>query len=603
MSSVAIKVNTLNRLNKIRKGVVYESITTVIDELLQNCQRTFTVSNTKDSIIDVVCDNDTIVIRDNGNGCENAQDIFEFEKSGWDIQDAFGQGGSESIFQIADKIQIRSLDWGVKFDVDEILNSENLTLNVEPMEFLKGYEIILQGPKIQENIDMITQYINNTLQYYPYKCFINGTLIEYKDLQDIVGDNKCTFNNQLYSATLVTNRGWRDCEVYYEKRKVTDIWVHGVYGIIELKPGAVNLKAPDRKGIIQDAKKTKFENSLKEDAKTVYLNLVTHATPEDFDKFVDYIDYHLNEIDYVDYLPYYTNEHQLTSIKQKILNKEVPNQETVEKVTKLVEFALEAESKTKDQYIEGGCIGDYTAFTPAKLIDDSTIRPKIKKFKDEAVKYVNTVWVEDDHEIKKKHAEIIELVESYGIKIVYSKNKLYHKAFRFLGIPHITEIAQSSGSKYIVGTVVGGHYKDGIKLKAPSQDITKKEDRVLYILSLIESHYGLNDVFRIADVQEHICVESNEKVMVDTVCKVPVAPLSETGKIYLDRKSLQLGKIDLPASKAKVTKFDVLVIMLNIQTIAEGLSKLIYGTVKGTVEHYNRTSKLSKEIAMLLVTL
>ena len=75
-SSVQVCVNTFNRLKKIRNGVVYDSITTVIDELLQNCQRTFIIGNVENPTIDIIVNAEAIIVRDNGNGCKDPQSVF-----------------------------------------------------------------------------------------------------------------------------------------------------------------------------------------------------------------------------------------------------------------------------------------------------------------------------------------------------------------------------------------------------------------------------------------------------------------------------------------------------------------------------------------------
>ena len=44
MSGVKIRVNTFNRLKKIRAGVVYDSITTVLDELIRTAKKSYSES-------------------------------------------------------------------------------------------------------------------------------------------------------------------------------------------------------------------------------------------------------------------------------------------------------------------------------------------------------------------------------------------------------------------------------------------------------------------------------------------------------------------------------------------------------------------------------
>jgi hypothetical protein len=191
--------------------VVYDSITTIIDELLQNCQRSFIVSETKNPVIDVVAEDDKIIIRDNGKGCSDPQSVFEFETSGWNISDAFGQGGSESVFQIADKISIRSKDWRATVDVLDMLETENLQVmvdrNEEPYE---GYEIMISGEKIQQNMSTLSSYIENMMQIFTCDCWFNGEEVVKRDLHAFTSPHKEKFNSSFYEATIGVQKGYRD---------------------------------------------------------------------------------------------------------------------------------------------------------------------------------------------------------------------------------------------------------------------------------------------------------------------------------------------------------------------------------------------------------
>jgi len=594
MSDVLIRVNTYNRLKKIRSGVVYGTIETVIDELLQNCHRTFKISKTVEPSIDVVIGEDYFIIRDNGGGCKDPQDIFEFETSGWDIHSAFGQGGSESVFQIADKFTIRSLDWIVNVDVNNVIETENLSLNVEKETFFNGYEITIQGKCIYDNISLIQSYLESVLQSYPYDCYINGVIIDYTPLQTVSSKFTQTFDNKFYTATLGIQHGWKDSQIFYENRLVTDKWLTGVIGVIELKSDSVDLKAPDRKSIISNNKYREFCKQLEEDSKELYLYFVSQASEEDFEEYVDHIDNYLDAIDYLEFLPDYNCSADY--IRMKELSEEIPNEELKEYVGDVIE-SIDHQSNGVYHGSGGGYMSDSVKVEESKLAPP--IKKEIKKFKDKLLGKVNTVWVEMSK--RESYLEVIETVESYGVKVLTSKNKLYDKAYEFLKIPHIDEIAKRTESQYIISS--NGYVTGDFEYTLPERSLLKKETRIMDILHKIEDHYELNNVFRIADVKEHILIQDNEKVMVDTTAKTSYASVKDNSKIFLDRESLQLSKIKLDTSKASVTKFDVLVVLMNVNTIASGLSSMIYHTVPGTVAHYNKIEKISKEIALLLASL
>ena len=577
---VQIKVNTFNRLKKIRAGIVYDSITAVIDELLQNCQRSFIVGNIENPTIDIVINEDTLIIRDNGNGCEDPQDIFEFETSGWDIVDAFGQGGSESMFQIADTVSIQSRNWKATIDVLEMLETSNLEVQITPLDdYFNGYEVILKGYKIFENSKLIETYITTATKYYECTVYINGELQDKKDLHEVNSIFTEKINNNFYVATLGVQRGYKDIQVFYEKRKVCDLWKPGVTGIIELKRNAVTLKAPDRKQIIYDSKRTKFEQVLNNDCKVLYLEFVKVATDEQFDEYESGIDQNLTPQDYADYLPSgYLTEYERK--QQSILESEVPSDKTVQDI-----FNFEKVNKSDSHGI----------YVPSSvgLKQSYSMRPT-GALRKRIGKILNRVWCElnDKDSLKEK----INLVESFGISVLYSKGKLYSKVFEYWGIPYIDDVIERTESSYIISSPSGND-------ESYRRELTKKEDRLMTLLSKIEKHFGLSNVFVIADVTEHLSISNNGEDVIDTIIKKSVAPIKDKNKIYLDRSSLNLGKVNVSNSKASITKFDVLIILLNINIISSGLSQILYDTVEHTVEHYKKSEKIGKEIALLLGTL
>lgn len=599
MSNVEIRINTMNRLKKIRNEVVYGTVETVIDELLQNCIRSFKVSGTEKPVIDIVAKDDILIIRDNGNGCSDPQSIFEFETSAWNTEntsndnliiDAFGQGGSESIFQIADRIQIRSRKWLVDLNVNNVLDQGNLNVDVKyhnDTDFI-GFEICLTGEKIAAHIDQIVHYLKATLQYYPYSCYVNTELIEYKELQQVESIFKMKFDNEFYNASLGVQCRYTDLSIYFEKRFVKYKWLNGVMGVIELKPGAVTLKAPDRKDIISNDKYREFISQLQEDAKYLYQRFVsTNLDTDTLKKYAGSISDILDVKDYIDYLP----------DLEEITEEEIPCDAIISERDHLRNINQNLVEQLKDEK---------TQFIPGKsslVFDNKELIPKLvteapfKRFKDSFESSINVVWVEIDKQ--EEYESIIARVKSYGIKVKFSVNELYSRAFKFLKIPHISAIKDNSYSSYIIeGNVFGARDLDN-----PEKKLVTKEKRLINVLNKIQEFYGLHDVFRISDVSEKLKITDDEKNLIDTTSKIDQATLKDKNKIYLDRESLQLSKIKLDTSKAEITKYDTLVVLLNVNKIASGLSELLYNTTPGTIRHFETVDKISKEIALLLASL
>jgi hypothetical protein len=370
---------------------------------------------------------------------------------------------------------------------------------------------------------------------------------------------------------------------------VCTVWKHGVYGIIELKRDAVNLKAPDRKSFVHDEKYRDFKKWLDEDCKLLYISFVQQATDAQFEEYEGRIDEILDPKDYADYLPAY-DELKYEQSRIKILVQEVPNSRTVEDLAK-------SDEKIEKQTQVIRSAGSYASYTPEKVEVKPEFVRKKGEMKKRLGKVLNIVWCEFSR--KEELTELITKAESAGIKVQFSKGKLYGKAFEFWGIPHIEEIMDKTEAKYIIGRVIGSKNSDDGNYR----ESTKKEERLLNVLQRIESYYGIEDVFRIADVKEHLSIEHNGEKVIDSVTKATAAPIKDRKKIYLDRSSLNLGKVSISESRSAITKFDVLIVMLNISTIASGLAQLIYNTIDQTVDHYAKVDKISKEIALLMASL
>lgn len=598
--SLKIQVNTFNRLKKIRKGIVYESIETVLDELLQNCQRAFKSGIVDDPIIDLVIGEDYLILRDNGIGCDDPQSVLEFETSAWDEEDvpnAFGQGGSESIFQIADYFEISSLDWKISVDVLHILETGDLDITPpEKVTFYQGYEIMIKGEKIAAGIKQINSYLKGTVKHYPYSCFINGEKIDYVPLQKARSEFTETLENKFYSATLGIQNGYTDTEIFFEKRKVTDEWIRGVVGIIELKDDAVDLKSPDRKSIIHNNKYYEFKRQLVEDAKFLYLSFITKADCELYEKYVDNIDEYLKPEDYIDYLPEYLGN--VLYARQEKLTTEVDVKEALNDLAETTKSFNNQISKFKMGAFSSGGM----TLGGIKINDNVNVKSSVKKqivtFKDSLKGAINYAWVEKSKQ--EQYIEIIRTLENHEIKVLISKNKLYDKAFRLLKIPHVLDISNRTESRWLVGGT--NQYAVSLDIQYPQKRSRDKEQRLLEVLKHVEKYYDLDDVFRIADVKERILIQDEERTIIDTTSKATFAPVKDRGKIYLDRDSLNLNKLTVDKSTAAITKFDILVILLNVNTIANGLANIIYNSINGTVAHYRYVEKISKEIAMLLAS-
>lgn len=561
-----IKVNVINELKKIRKGVTYSSITTVLDEIIQNSQRA------KATELEINVEELRISIKDNGIGCKDLSKVFEKSSSGWGLDEAFGEGFFSAF--IADKIIVKSFDKMVVIDVLDVIENENLHFDIVPSdEYIDGFKTILEGKKIAENIFTLKGHLLEIGKVLPFKVTLNGKVLPKEKLTALKdgesGEFTIEVNNEIYEGTLTVDSSWRGIETFYEYRKVNNIWKGGAFGKIQFKQNAVTLKAPDRKDIVFDEKRKKFEEQLEKDIKMLYKKFVQNADDKAINKYAEYID-RILEVD--EYIPYLTLSNDLTDLSKHMNTEEleeVKKSAVTEEEIKQLEALLE---KVKPTRQEESVVSTSRALTTKEKKEVESIT-KLGKQKNKMV------WVKasEVNSLKEKIAEI----EYYGFEVIVAKNVLYEKAFNRLGIKHISEFEKEIETEFKL---------DRVDL------ITKKEQRVMWLLEKIERNWHIPDTFRIADIEMRVIVKTMGKVVKKE--KKSVEGLTKDGKIYLDRRSLKLSKYRVDKwDSPNLTLHDLRFLLRNCDTIAHELAHLLYGTSDNTINHYQAQAKISRELA------
>jgi hypothetical protein len=305
------------RLKKIRSGVVYSSITSVISELLQNCQR--------DKAKNIFCQfqHDTLTITDDGVGCNNPDDLFTLDKSAWEsTSEGFGEGFS-SVYLVADYLEVHSRNWLVRMNIDNMIKNGDLAYqSEETSEYLKGFKVTISGAKLQENETELESFLKYAAALLPMDVYVNSEKILKADFADIPSETGLikAFDNKLYTAYL-TPVPWMDkITLFYESREVCKEYHSGAAGNIILKRNAVNLKAPDRRAIINDSKYQDFKEQVKKDIKILYKIFIQEATNELIDRYASPISEILEVKDYQD----------LLALTESMFNMYAPNDEAAE---------------------------------------------------------------------------------------------------------------------------------------------------------------------------------------------------------------------------------------------------------------------------------
>ena len=574
MQTIEIRSNIAGRLRKIREGVVYQNITSVIGELAQNSQRA------KANTVTIELHDDYLMFADDGVGCDDPQVVFELDYSGFGI--GFGEGFS-SVFSIADELTVLSKTWSVTLDVVKIMETGNFNIEVKPIAPVDGFTVSMKGEKIRQHRNELQTFIRETAALLPMKVIFNGEEVEKIDLMKQLPRRKRVdftypVDNELFSGVMTPGL-WEDFRLYYENRVVCDHWVQGAYGNIILKPNAVTLKAPDRRDLVHDEKYRRFMEKVKEEIANMYREFIQVATEEELEEFSDVICQYLDVQDYVDVLTF-DGEMDYDIVKKK---EEQDEEEEVsldffhEEVNEQLDFSAVSEGRVETDTTR-------VSSPQANGALRSMIRKMVKKPRVVDIKKTpKMVWIRAAD--IPAHREELDELEYYGFKILIAKNVLYEKAFQFLNIPCIKSLSKDTVKESTVKNV---------ELK------TKKEARFMALLKKIEKHYDIEGTFRIADLSMEIRhmvdgrVVEREKYKVEGLCK--------GAHIYLDRKSLEFPKYKVSKwDSPTITVDDLKFLMRNLDTIAHELAHLLGGIdcADNTPQHRELQAKISREIADL----
>jgi len=609
-NTVEVKSNIAGRLSKIRDGVVFNSITSVISELGQNAQRAIAQAvkdgkfdKIEDGTLTIVIENDSITFSDNGCGCADPQVVLELDVSGFGV--GFGEGIS-SIFYIADNVKLSSNDWAVDIDINKMIHDGDFSLPViHHAKTDEGFWISLYGKKIADNYDELVDFTESMARLLPMTVILNGEVIPKKDLHKMKGaDFKMHFDNELFEATIGITTRWNDLQAYYESRLVCGLWETGIKGNIVLKEGAATLKAPDRRDIVYDEKRTKLIEKIQECRKELYKEFIKVGTDLLIDTYAERIAELLDVTDYINILP--MNQASTKAINAKKLEeekKEMSDEEILRRAQmddKRYSYGsggsnIGGEGFLPDGYepVDIGDAEDRNERAHKLSADIIQIRAKelkeneafLNKIKDSSVKH-KIVWLSASE--ADMFVDQVKDLEYHGFATMIARNRMYEKAFEYLGIINIHDVSKDVKVKYNVTNI-------GIA--------NKKERRVMWMLEKIEDHYNIPNTFRIADIESTIEHYRNG-VHIDTD-KLVVGGIFQEDKggrkrIYIDRSTLKLPKYKVTVWESdRLVMNDLRLMLASFGTVAHELAHYLFGTSDNTKDHTDKSNEIMKEIAEL----
>ena len=131
---------------------------------------------------------------------------------------------------------------------------------------------------------------------------------------------------------------------------------------------------------------------------------------------------------------------------------------------------------------------------------------------------------------------------------------------------------------------------------------TSKEKRALWLFEKIETKYNIPGTFLIADLGLNIVTKIGDKV-ISKESKV-VAGVTQGEHIYMNRKSLQLAKMDNSSAYYnwdRVNIEDLRFLLRNLDTLAHELAHRIESTEDNTLGHFQAQTRIASELAECFV--
>lgn len=572
MKNVEIKVNIVNEMRKIR-STVYGDRLAWVDELIQNTQRA------KATEVHIQVEWDKVIVQDNGGGCDNPQVLFEKSESGWDesinSQNPFGEGFFSTIM-VADKITVRSVGFESIFDVEKMFRENTIDcIEVKGSSRRSGFIVILENLNDEYREWSVQQRVKETAQYIKgTKFYLNGELIEHKDFTDTDGSKfSMQIDNEVATGWIRPFRwggeydgyGGDEYKLFAQERLVKEMSLSGVDGVVLAKENKIDLRSPDRKDVIYNEKRTKFDEVMKAEVKKVYLDVVQNGSDKDLDKYAELVDRYVPVEEYEKYLRFiYTTDMEdfkkiLEIIKEKEKEEETVNFDEIAEMVEMEKQEMVEELEVRNEERE---TIDYEESQSNNNETEVVVRTGGEIRNNKATFYV-----------RKKDIEIYQdklaLAEYHKTPVIIIRNKLEERVVeKKQGFYHIDEL------------------KEKVELSAQLKKVgavDEVEERAMWLFEVLSKGLGFaNNIFRIGDMT----VYKETKVAEDTVTKEeePALAIARGQEIYIDRSCLRKEKLTVSKSN-RITNADRSFIVNNMETIAHELAHIMHGTEDNTKEH------------------
>ena len=657
-----IKSNIIKKLKKIYEGKSFSDRIVVITELFQNSYRAES-KNIRIKLID-----DILIFEDDGCGCKKPDSILVLDQSDCETTDeGFGIGlWSWLAVPDVESIELLSNDWKAAINAETIFAENNPIATTTQTDKRKGFAVKIRSPYFIEEKQNIIERIKSDGELQLMNVYLNGMLIDHKDLKDEVeGDFTKDFNNSLFTARLAIQEYCGYPEVYYEKRRVNRMYISEMTGIIEMKKGALTLQEPDRKNIIYDNKKDAFEDTLFECRKELYKEFIRNATEKDIDKYAGKIAKILKVKDYEKFIliddiedvlvdevrsiaiasesdataKYKALETLRKTIKKSnedqqlsMLNSDM-NEKDAEKILGLLNITNDnenikwvASNQSGEDTDKLELAEDITMETIAEVdklsIKGATfkkvnIEEELENYELEDEEICSDILVVTKKTKNKKSSRLDSLIKKTTRKVWVLANEIqdYHELIaraEYYGIKVFIAkniLYENIFIKHDVPYIT--EIEDGIRKKNFINNVginTKKEQYYLELLQPVLQYFNLpHNTFLIGNLKMYIETVLNDVVVNREIIEnkkgtIKICGLTDGDKIILDRRALCLKRFNLLGND-NLGVNELKALLATLNTIAHELAHLLYGTEDNTKEHFQKEDMIRNEIINLYLAL
>lgn len=270
-----IEINVGAQIKLLRNNTFSDPLS-FIDENIQNAQRA------KSSGIYITYDeyDNTMTFEDDGCGLKDPQSLLHIASSGWEDcnESPFGQGFFSNI-AIADEIHVVSNNFKVDMDVEKMMCGDlEVDVTTADENQYEGFKLTLDYMKDLDGDDVKARILD-IAQYLPQKVLYNNIECPKKDFMKIPDE----LVEKAIKVDSVDMKGWialtndysHSVKLFYCGRLVQTLSQYHATGEIHMiDDSLLDLRAPDRKDIIDNNKFDDFNDKIEKKMSELALRLI-----------------------------------------------------------------------------------------------------------------------------------------------------------------------------------------------------------------------------------------------------------------------------------------------------------------------------------------